>query len=145
MWRLFCYSKINWQRRNRKPFSYAIWFQAWNNYQVKSKSTSASRQGDTGSNPIAAWKSCEVCPGLGILQPQWNPYQTLAPPSCWVRQVRSIGDPQYGLVKYGSEEKGSWFYRYFILLGFIMSKKQERLHSELLSEDKTINLLGFLT
>ena len=44
--------------------------------------TSASRQGDPGSNPIAAWKSCEVYPGLGILQPQWNPYPTLTPPSC---------------------------------------------------------------
>jgi hypothetical protein len=32
------------------------------------------------------------------LQPQWNPYPTLTPPSCWVRHVRSIGDPQYGLV-----------------------------------------------
>ena len=29
--------------------------------------TSASRQGDLGSNPIAAQKSCEVYPGLGIL------------------------------------------------------------------------------
>ena len=42
----------------------------------------ASRQGDPGSNPIAARKSCEVYPGLGILQPQWNPYPTLTPPSC---------------------------------------------------------------
>ena len=32
-------------------------------------STSAFRQGDPGSNPIAARKSCEVYPGLGILQP----------------------------------------------------------------------------
>ena len=40
-------------------------------------STSAFRQGVPGSNPIAAWKSCEVYPGLGILQPQWNPYPTL--------------------------------------------------------------------
>ena len=61
-------------------------------------STSAFRQGDPGSNPRAARKSCEVYPGLGILQPQWNPYPTLTPPSCWVRHVRSIGDPQYGLV-----------------------------------------------
>ena len=61
-------------------------------------STLASRQGDPGSNPRAARKSCEVYPGLGILQPQWNPYPTLTPPSCWVRHVRSIGDPQYGLV-----------------------------------------------
>ena len=60
--------------------------------------TSASHRGDPGSNPIAARKSCEVYPGLGILQPQWNPYPTLTPPSCWVRHVRSIGDPQYGLV-----------------------------------------------
>merc|ERR1712051_30116 len=45
-------------------------------------SASASRQGDPGSNPIAARKSCEVYPGLGILQPQWNPYPTLTPPSC---------------------------------------------------------------
>ena len=45
-------------------------------------STSAFRQGVPGSNPIAARKSCEVYPGLGILQPQWNPYPTLPPPSC---------------------------------------------------------------
>ena len=45
-------------------------------------STLASRQGDQGSNPRAARKSCEVYPGLGILQPQWNPYPTLTPPSC---------------------------------------------------------------
>ena len=45
-------------------------------------STSAFRQGVPGSNPIAARKSCEVYPGLGILQPQWNPYPTLTPPSC---------------------------------------------------------------
>ena len=45
-------------------------------------STLASRQGDPGSNPIAARKSCEVYPGWGILQPQWNPYPTLTPPSC---------------------------------------------------------------
>ena len=45
-------------------------------------STLASGQGDPGSNPRAARKSCEVYPGLGILQPQWNPYPTLTPPSC---------------------------------------------------------------
>ena len=59
-------------------------------------STLASRQGDPGSNRVAARKSCEVYPGLGILQPQWNPYPTLTPPSCWVRHVCSIGGPQYG-------------------------------------------------
>ena len=48
-------------------------------------------------------------------------------------------------LKYGSEEKGSSLYRCSILLGFIMSKKQERLRSELLSEDKITNLLGFST
>ena len=42
-------------------------------------STLASRQGDPGSNPRAARKSCEVYPGLGILQPQRNPYPTLTP------------------------------------------------------------------
>ena len=41
-------------------------------------STSAFRQGDPGSNPRAARKSCEDNPGLGILQ-QWNPY----PASYW--------------------------------------------------------------
>ena len=44
------------------------------------------------------------------------------------------------ILKYGSEEKGSSLCRYSILLGFIMSKKQERLRSELLSEDKITNL-----
>ena len=48
-------------------------------------------------------------------------------------------------LKYGSEEKGSSLYKYSILLGFFMSKKLERLRSELLSEDKITNLLGFLT
>ena len=49
------------------------------------------------------------------------------------------------VLKYGSEEKGSSLCRCSILLGFIMSKKQERLRSELLSVDKITNLLGFLT
>ena len=46
------------------------------------------------------------------------------------------------ILKYGSEEKGSSLCRCSSLLGFIMSKKQERLHSELLSEDRITNLLG---
>ena len=49
------------------------------------------------------------------------------------------------LLKYGYEEKGSSFCKCSNLLGFIMSKQQERLRSELLSEDKITNLLGFLT
>ena len=48
-------------------------------------------------------------------------------------------------LKYGSEEKGSSLCKCSILLGFSMSKKLERLRSELLSEDKITNLLGFLT
>ena len=48
-------------------------------------------------------------------------------------------------LKYGSEEKGSLLYKCSILLGFFMSKKLERLRSELSSEDKITNLLGFLT
>jgi hypothetical protein len=46
---------------------------------------------------IFLFKVDGVCPGMGLFQPQWNPYPTLTPPSCWVRHVRSIGDPQYGL------------------------------------------------
>ena len=49
------------------------------------------------------------------------------------------------LLKYGSEEKGSSLCKRSILLGFFMSKKLERLCSELLSEDKITNLLCFLT
>ena len=49
------------------------------------------------------------------------------------------------VLKYGSEEKGSSFCKCSIFLGFLMSKKQERLRSELLSEHKITNLLGFLT
>ena len=49
------------------------------------------------------------------------------------------------LLKYGSEEKGSSLCKCSILLGFFMLKKLERLPSELLSEDKITNLLGFLT
>ena len=48
-------------------------------------------------------------------------------------------------LKYGSEEKGSSLCKCSILLGFFMSKKLERLRSEILSEDKITNLLGFLT
>ena len=48
-------------------------------------------------------------------------------------------------LKYGSEEKGSSLCKCSILLGFFMSKKLERLRSELFSEDKITNLLGFLT
>jgi hypothetical protein len=46
-------------------------------------------------------------------------------------------------LKTGSEKIVCRLCRFSILLGFIMSKKQERLHSELLSEDKITNLLGF--
>ena len=52
---------------------------------------------------------------------------------------------QFFLLKYGSEEKGSSLCKCSIILGFFMSKKLERLRSELLSEDKITNLLGFLT
>ena len=44
--------------------------------------------------------------------------------------------PKYRyMIKYGSKEKGSSLCKCSILLGFFMSKKQERLLSELLSED----------
>ena len=49
------------------------------------------------------------------------------------------------ILKYRSEEKGSSLCKCSILLGFFMSKKLERLRSELLSEDKITNLLGSLT
>jgi hypothetical protein len=54
---------------------------------------------DSSSNSEASsiYSFNEVCPSLGLLQPQWNPYPTLTPPSCWVRHVCSIGGPQYGL------------------------------------------------
>ena len=45
------------------------------------------------------------------------------------------------ILKYGSEEKGSSLCRCSILLGSIMSKKQERLRSELLSEDKIFDII----
>ena len=47
------------------------------------------------------------------------------------------------LLKMYSEETIPSFHECSPLLGFIMSKKQERLRSELLSEDKITNLLGF--
>ena len=62
------------------------------------------------------------------------------PGELWVSKQRV-----HIVLKYGSEEKGSSLCRCSMLLGFIMSKKQERLRSELLSEDKITNLLGFLT
>ena len=46
------------------------------------------------------------------------------------------------VLKYGSEEKGSSLCKCSILLSFFMSKKLERLCSELLLEDKITNLLG---
>ena len=49
------------------------------------------------------------------------------------------------ILKMYSEETIPSFHECSPLLGFIMSKKQERLRSELLSEDKITNLLGFLT
>ena len=49
------------------------------------------------------------------------------------------------ILKMYSEETIPSFHECLPLLGFIMSKKQERLRSELLSEDKITNLLGFLT
>ena len=51
----------------------------------------------------------------------------------------------YVVLKMYSEEMIPSFHECSPLLGFIMSKKQERLRSELLSEDKITNLLGFLT
>ena len=50
-----------------------------------------------------------------------------------------------GTLKYSSQERNYLFYECSPHLGFIMSKKQERLHSELLSEGKITNLLVFLT
>ena len=47
------------------------------------------------------------------------------------------------LSKYGSEEKGSALCKCSILLGFFKTKKLETLRSELLSEVKITNLLGF--
>ena len=43
--------------------------------------TLASRQGVLWSNSITTRNSCEVYPGLGILQPQWKLYPTLPTPS----------------------------------------------------------------
>ena len=63
----------------------------------------------------------------------------------WRWLLRGICDNFRMNLKYGSEEKGSSLCKCSILLGFLMSKKQERLHSELLSEDDITNLLGFLT
>ena len=57
------------------------------------------------------------------------------------QQYNAVGN----LLKYGSEEKGPSLCKCSILQGFFMSKKLERLRSELLSEDKITNLLGFLT
>ena len=39
---------------------------------------------DSGSNPEAGsiYQFDEVCPGFGLLKPQWNPYPTLTPASC---------------------------------------------------------------
>ena len=72
----------------------------------------------------------------------------------WDQSVKLDSNPQFKvklfwfwqwLLKYGSDEKGSSLYKCSTLLGFFMSKKLERLRSELLSEDKITNLLGFLT
>ena len=76
--------------------------------------------------------------------------------ACQLKQLTSLNLCNYGfqpkrrcktkyVLKYGSGEKVPSFCKCSILLGFIMSKKQERLRSELLSEDKITNLLVFLT
>ena len=57
---------------------------------------SAFRQEIPGLNPVAAPKSCEVCPGLGILQPQWNPYLSLTWPLNETRHYTLMCGPQYG-------------------------------------------------
>ena len=52
-----------------------------------------TRVEDSGSNPEAGsiYLFDEVCPGLGLLQPQWNPYPTLPrlPAEC-VTSVQSV-------------------------------------------------------
>ena len=58
---------------------------------------------------------------------------------------KSMSYQGQSLLKMYSEETIPSFHECLPLLGFIMSKKQERLRSELLSEDKITNLLGFLT
>ena len=69
-----------------------------------------------------------------------------------IAMTGTYGNTSYGVLnlgikqlKYGYEEKGSSLCKCSILLGFFMSKKQERLSSEFLSEDKITNLLSFLT
>ena len=68
----------------------------------------------------------------------------------WVRQGVDLDlfTTQFSekvLLKYRSEEKGSSLCKCSSFLGFLMSKNQERFHSDLLSEHKITNLLGFLT
>ena len=80
---------------------------------------------------------------------------TIITPTPWLTLILVLGKncvdntkvklTSYFQLKYGSEEKGSSFCKCSIFLGFLMSRKQERLRSELLSEHKITNLLGFLT
>ena len=49
------------------------------------------------------------------------------------------------LLKTGSDKIIYWLGKFYFLLGFIMSKTQERLRSELWLQDKITNLLCFLT
>ena len=44
----------------------------------------------------------------------------------------------------GSDKMIYWLGRFSFLLGFIMSKKRERLHPELLLEDKITNLFHII-
>ena len=76
------------------------------------------------------------------LREHWNDFTPLGIRS----KSLSTSTKEWGVgLKYGSEEKDSSLCKCYILLGFFMSKKQERLRSELLQEDKITNLLGFLT
>ena len=88
---------------------------------------------DTPPSPCGQFLT-SVCRQNSILPPPNCLRLLLTTPSAW-----SIS------LKTRSEKILYWFCRFSILLGLIMSKKQERLRSELLSEDKITNLLVFLT
>ena len=84
---------------------------------------------------------------LFILQmpnPSWAQWHLISKIVRWKILIKLSNKSKY-LLKYGSEKKGSSLYKCSPLLGFFMSKKLERLRSELLSEDKITILLVFLT
>ena len=61
------------------PYSYLFTYETCRSLDGLGVAFQVLMPEDSGSNPEAGsiYSFDEVCPGLGLLQPQWNPYPTL--------------------------------------------------------------------